>query len=164
MLTALEPDTFPWLDYRRYSFSLGVRHGPGVWRSGHTASAYDPATGSVGVRGDMAAQAAVAWDKVERLLAAAGLGPEAVTRVVEYVTAEGLAAYEKAVEARAGRLGTNQPPVAIVAVERLLRPEALLEVEVTASGAPRDDGLVHLGSLTAPESSSAPPGSAWAMS
>ena len=37
MLTALEPDVFPWLDHRRYSFSLGVRHGPGVWLSGHTA-------------------------------------------------------------------------------------------------------------------------------
>jgi enamine deaminase RidA (YjgF/YER057c/UK114 family) len=41
--------------------------------------------------------------------------------------------------------------VATVAVERLLRPEALLEVEVTASATPGEDGLVYLGSLTAPE-------------
>jgi len=80
MLTALEPETFPWLDHRRYSFSLGVRHGPAVWLSGHTASAYDAATGAVGVQGDMTAQAAVAWDKIERLLGAAGLGIDAVTR------------------------------------------------------------------------------------
>ena len=151
MLTALEPETFPWLDHRRYSFSLGVRHGPGVWLSGHTASAYDPATGAVGVQGDMTAQAAVAWDKIERLLGAAGLGTDAVTRVVEYVTPDGLGAYEEAVAVRAGRLGGNRPPVATVAVERLLRPEALVEVEVAASGTPGDDGLVHLGSLTAPE-------------
>ena len=41
MLTALEPEIFPWLDRSRYSFSLGVRHGPRVWLSGHTALAYD---------------------------------------------------------------------------------------------------------------------------
>ena len=57
-----------------------MRHGPRVWLSGHTASAYDPATGAVGVQGDMTAQAAVAWDKIERLLGAAGLGTDAVTR------------------------------------------------------------------------------------
>jgi hypothetical protein len=27
MPTAVEPEAFPWLDYRRYSFSLGVRQG-----------------------------------------------------------------------------------------------------------------------------------------
>ena len=151
MLAALEPEPFPWLDYRRYSFSLGVRHGSRVWLSGNTASAFDPGTGSVGVRGGMATQAGVAWDKVEAVLAAAGLGPDAVTRVVEYVTADGLSAYQEAVEVRATRLGANRPAVATVVVERLVRPEALLEVEVTASGAPGDEGLVYLGSLTAPE-------------
>ena len=56
----------------------------------------------------MAVQAAVAWDKVERLLAAAGLGTDAVTRVVEYVTADGLAAYEEAAS-RASRSPGRQP-------------------------------------------------------
>src|SRR5215218_6903713 len=150
MLAALEPEPFPWLDYRRYSFSLGVRQGPRVWLSGNTASAFDPVTGSVGVRGGMAAQAGVAWDKVERVLAAAGLGVDAVTRVVEYVTVDGLAAYHEAAETRATRLGAGRAAVATVVVERLVRPEALLEVEVTASGTPDADGLVYLGSLTAP--------------
>jgi len=67
------------------------------------------------------------------------------------VTAAGLAAYDDAVEVRASRLGGERPPVATVVVERLLRPDALLEVEVAASGEPDDEGLVYLGSLTAPE-------------
>jgi hypothetical protein len=106
----------------------------------------------------MAAQSGVAWDEVERLLGAAGFGPDAATRVVEYLTADELAAYEDAVEARAARLGANQPPVATVAVERLLRPGVLIEVEVTASGARRHEGLVHLGSLTSPRGRRRPVG------
>ena len=152
MRIALEPEFFPWLDYHRYSFSLGVHHGSGIWLSGNTASAFDPATKSVIVLGGMAAQAAVAWDKVEATLAAVGLGLDVVTKVTEYVTANGLDVYGDAAEVRTSRLGTRHlAAVATIVVERLLRPNALLEVEVSASTSPEGDGVVQLGSLMAPE-------------
>ena len=39
---AIKPAHFPWFDYSRYSFSLGLKTPAGVYLSGHTASEYDP--------------------------------------------------------------------------------------------------------------------------
>lgn len=41
MAIAIKPQSFPWFDYARYSFSLGVRTSQGAHLSGHTASRYD---------------------------------------------------------------------------------------------------------------------------
>jgi enamine deaminase RidA (YjgF/YER057c/UK114 family) len=147
-LRLVEPAWFPWLDHHRYAFSLGVRRGPEVWLSGQTASAFDPAEGTVTSGGDMTHQATVAWDKVLAVLSGAGLGPSHVTRVVEYVTAEGLARYPLAVGVREARLGGYQPAVATVPVEHLVRPDAWLEVEVSAHDQPDAFALVHLPTLT----------------
>ena len=40
MLTALKPAKFPWFDYSRYSFSLGVKSAVGTYLSGHTGSVF----------------------------------------------------------------------------------------------------------------------------
>ena len=37
-VTALKPVKFPWLDYSRYSFSLGLKGATGTYLSGTTAS------------------------------------------------------------------------------------------------------------------------------
>jgi enamine deaminase RidA (YjgF/YER057c/UK114 family) len=144
------PASFPWLDVSRYSFSLGVRSRDTVYLSGHSGSFYDQSLGRVTVGPDMAAQAKTAWDKVTTLLEAEGLGPEDVVRVVEYVTTDGLAAYADAQSARRSALGAATPAVNVVAVRSLLRPKALLEVEVVASrGGPAAevDGVIHLPSI-----------------
>jgi enamine deaminase RidA (YjgF/YER057c/UK114 family) len=82
------------------------------------------------------------------VLAGAGLDASHVTRVVEYVTPGGLARYPLAVGVRQGRLGVGQPPVATIVVEQLVRPDALLELEVSAHDHPDASSLVHLPSLT----------------
>ena len=145
-LEAIKPSHFPWFDYSRYTFSLGLRRGSSVWLSGHSASEYDPASGHITVKGGMAEQTRTAYAKIEAILSAADCGFESVQRVVEYVTARGIDHYDAAAGVRASVFGSSSPAVCTVVVNRLLRPAALIEIEVTA-GPPGD--IVYLPSLTA---------------
>ena len=145
-LEAIRPSHFPWFDYSRYTFSLGLQRGSSVWLSGHSASEYDAADGHIVVKGGMAEQTRTAYAKIEAILSAAGCGFSEVQRVVEYVTASGIDSYAEAKEVRASVFGSARPAVCTVVVNRLLRPAALIEIEVTAG--PADD-IVYLPSLTA---------------
>lgn len=146
MPTALRPAEFPWFRYDGYSFSLGVTDGARAWLSGHSASEHDPDTGRIVVRGGMAAQARTAYAKIAAILEAGGLGVGDAVHVVENVTVAGLAGYAEAAAVRAEVFGGHAPAVSTVVVERLLRPAALIEVEVRAArGAP--DGTVALPTL-----------------
>ena len=86
--TAIQPAHFPWFDYSRYSFSLGLKAGAGAYLSGHTASEHDPVTKRMVVRGDMSTQVRTAWKKIGAILEAAGYGYGDVVRVVEYLRPE----------------------------------------------------------------------------
>jgi enamine deaminase RidA (YjgF/YER057c/UK114 family) len=130
---AIRPDSFPWFDYSRYSFSLGLSLGPDrATLSGHSASEYDPARSRIVVNGDMADQTRTAYRKIGTILRAAGLGFEDVTRVVENVTVAGVDHYAAAEAVRGEVFGSHRPAVNTVVVHRLLRPAALIEIEVTA--------------------------------
>ena len=89
-VTAIKPAHFPWFDYSRYSFSLGLKTAGSVYLSGHTASQYDPSANRIVVRGAMREQMRTAWAKIGAILDADGLGFENVTRVVEYLRPEGI--------------------------------------------------------------------------
>lgn len=127
---------FPWLDPSRYSFALGIEAAGAVWGAGQTASRHDPATGSVTSGGTPAEQATVCWDKVGSVLQAAGRSLDDCSEVVEYLTPAGLAARD---EISAVRPTTRS--ASTVVVEALVRPDAVLEVEVVAGAAP---GTVRL--------------------
>ena len=130
---AIEPASFPWYDYRGYTFSLGLQLGPDeAINSGHSGSAFDPAKGKPDVKGGMGEQAETAYAKQEAILAAAGLTMADVTRVVENVTIAGLPHYAEAREVRE-RLFPHGPTVQTVVVDRLVRGKALIEVEVHAT-------------------------------
>jgi enamine deaminase RidA (YjgF/YER057c/UK114 family) len=144
-LEAIKPGHFAWFDYSRYTFSLGLRRGAHAWLSGHSASEYDPSDGHIVVKGGMAEQTRTAYAKIEAILSAAGQGLGDVQRVVEYVTVRGIEDYDAAKAVR-GEVFGHRPAVCTVVVNRLLRPQALIEIEVTAG--PADD-LVYLPSLTA---------------
>ena len=137
---AIEPAEFPWFDYHRYSFSLGLTHGDTVLLSGHSASEYDPDEGRIVVRGGMRDQARTAYAKIDAILAAAGSSLGSATRIVENVTAKGIDFYADAEAVRAQVLGDRRPAVNTVVVNHLLRPDALIEVEVTAG--PEGEALV----------------------
>ena len=130
--TAIEPEHFDWLDYRKYTFSLGLTADADVFLSGHSASCYDPSEGRVVVRGGVAEQCRTAYEKIGSLLEACGLGPASVVHVVEYVTAEAVDRYPEIEGVRAEALQEAQPAVSTVIVSRLLRRNAFVEIEVTA--------------------------------
>jgi enamine deaminase RidA (YjgF/YER057c/UK114 family) len=129
----IRPDRFPWFRYDGYTFSLGLTDGANAWLSGHSASVYDGALRRIVVRGRMTEQAHMAYAKIETILAAAGLTFADVTTVVEYVTVAGLAEYPHAETVRRERFADHEPAIATVIVEHLLRPDALIEIQVHAS-------------------------------
>lgn len=130
--TEITPVDFPWFRYADYTFSLGLQRDGRAWLSGHSASEFDPETKHIVVRGGMAEQARTAYAKIERILEAAALGFGDVHRVVEYVTMAGIDHYAEVEDVRGATFGARAPAVCTVVVDRLLRPAAFIEVEVTA--------------------------------
>lgn len=149
MMKAIAPERFEWFDYTRYTFSLGLDLGGKVFLSGHSASRYDEDARRIVVRGGMADQTRTAYAKIERILETAGLSFADVTRIVEYVTVAGIERYGEAAAVRSELFGATTPAINTVCVNRLLRPDAWIEVEVTAGGGKGEggDGVVVLPSL-----------------
>ena len=137
--TAVKPARFPWYRYDRYSFSLGVKIGHRTFLSGHTASEHDAAIGRMVVKGGMGEQARTAWAKIGAILEGAGQAFSDVVRVVEYVTEAGIARYAEAAAVREEVVRVDPTGCQHCPVKRLLRPEAFIEIEVTA-GARRHGG------------------------
>jgi enamine deaminase RidA (YjgF/YER057c/UK114 family) len=133
--SAIKPRRFPWYDYSRYTFSLGLSVGERTFLSGHSASEYDAGAREMVVKGGMREQARTAWAKIEAILEAAGRSLADVVRVVEYLTPEGIERYAEAMAVRGELFGVNRPAVNTVVVNRLLRPQALIEIEVEAEPA-----------------------------
>ncbi len=129
---AVTPEEYPWYDYSNYSFSLGIDAGEGVYLSGHTASEHDPDSGRIKIRGGMTDQARVAYAKIAAILEAAVRSLGDVVRVVEYVRPGGIERYGEAAAVREEVFGAHHPVVNTVPVGALLRPDALIEIEVTA--------------------------------
>jgi enamine deaminase RidA (YjgF/YER057c/UK114 family) len=132
----LKPKHFPWFDYARYSFSMGLQSATGTYLSGNTASEFDPAVKRIVVKGGMTDQVRTAWAKIGAILEAGGLSYADVTRVVEYVKPEGIERYAEAQAVRKEVFKGNEPVVYTVPVKALLRPDAFIEIEVTASPVP----------------------------
>jgi enamine deaminase RidA (YjgF/YER057c/UK114 family) len=88
------------------------------------------------VRGGMTDQVRTVWAKIGAILESGGLSYGDVTRVVEYVRPEGIERYAEAAAVRAEVFGKQQPVLNTVPVKALLRADALIEIEVTASSAP----------------------------
>ena len=129
---AITPSRYPWYDYSRYSFSLGVHAGDRAYLSGHTASEFDPATKRMVVRGGMGEQVRTAYAKIAAILEGARMSFADVVRVVEYVTPGGIDRYAEAAAVRDEVFGTHRPAVNTVPVKSLLRPDAFIEIEITA--------------------------------
>jgi enamine deaminase RidA (YjgF/YER057c/UK114 family) len=133
-LQAIRPESFPWFPYDGFTFCLGLSEGDGAWTSGHTAAALDTSLGKMTVGGPMEAQAKTAYEKVLTILAGAGMGPADVTRVTENITVRGLEEYDAAVAVRGDLFAGADPTVRTVVVDRLVRSQAFIEVELHAVG------------------------------
>ena len=136
----LEPVSFPWMDASRYAFCLGMEAGPAIWLSGHTAARYEAERNVVTADGDLEAQTRIAYEKARVVLEAAGLGLGDVAQSIEYLSPDALGDADAATLARLRQeyLGAHRPALSTVAVDSLLRPEALVELEMVASRAPAE--------------------------
>ena len=131
-IPAITPAEFPYFPYDGFTFSLGRSEGEHAWLSGHSGARQDPDLGKMTVTGGMRAQATVMYEKIGCILDAAGMGFGDVTHLVENVTMAGLEFYGEAEEVRRSVLGSGEPALSTVVVNRLVRRAALIEVEVTA--------------------------------
>ena len=134
-ITAVEPPEFPYFDYRRYTFSLGIKAGAGVWLAGNTASRFDPDRGRMVIDGDVEAQSRLAHDKITTILGAAGLSTASVIKMTDYVTPAGLDGYGAVDDFRREIFRGRLPAQTTVVVKRLLRAQAQIEIEAVASAA-----------------------------
>ena len=140
---AITPDHFPWFEYEGFTFSLGLDLGDRAYLSGHTGASHDPAVGKMTIEGPMRDQAMTAYEKVTAILDGAGMKWDDVVCVVQYITLSGLPEFADAEAVRAHFCGGHTPAVQTVVLERLVRRNAFIEIEVTAS---KDGQAFHLDS------------------
>jgi enamine deaminase RidA (YjgF/YER057c/UK114 family) len=149
---ALEPAEYPFFDYRRFSFALGIAAAGRIWLSGSTAVRFAQQSGMV-VEGDLLAQAGVIHEKLATTLAAGKRGLGDVVRLVRYVTPEAVAGLA-ALDVCQHKIFGDKVSVSTVSVRSLLRPEALIEIEAIANDG-GVDGLDYLPSIVAPDHTAA---------
>jgi enamine deaminase RidA (YjgF/YER057c/UK114 family) len=144
---ALEPANYPFFDYRRFTFSLGISAGQSVWLSGSTAVRFDAARKAMVVDGDLVEQARVIFDKMRLTLAAGGLGLSDIVRIVQYVTPGAVADLPRLSAFVTGMSVGAALTVSTVVVKSLLRHEALIEIEAVATRGGHSQ-VEHLPSVT----------------
>ena len=114
----------PWEDVVGYSRVVAV--GDQAWVSGCTATV----DGEVVHRGDVAAQARVAFSALVTALESAGFSAAEVVRTRMYVT--DTSRWEEAGRAHGEVFGAVRPATAMIGVAALLHPDMLVEVEADA--------------------------------
>ncbi|MCH8297849.1 MAG: RidA family protein [Chloroflexi bacterium] len=147
----VDPDKFPWLDLNRYTFCLGAENSGILYLSGQTASEYDPKQGRVVCKGDLLDQTRVIYEKLAVVLEAAGMGFQNVVQTVDYIDATALPLYRQTGAIRKQYLGDTPVGATGICVERLLRPDAFIEVSMVAMKGekkPINPGWDRYGQLT----------------
>jgi enamine deaminase RidA (YjgF/YER057c/UK114 family) len=132
-LLALEPEHYPFFDYRRFTFSLGIAAGNSAWLSGSTAVRFDSIRKTMVVEGDLVEQAATIVEKMRLTLVAGELALRDIVRIVYYVTPRAVPDLPRLKMFLANALKGASPAASTIVVESLLRPEALIEIEAVAS-------------------------------
>ncbi len=126
-LELINPDGLPTpASYTQVVAATGSRL---VFVAGQVA---DDAQGNLVAPGDLAAQARQAFANVGRALAAAGAGPERVTKLTIYVVRHRPEYLPAISEARVATFGDHRPADTLVGVEALAEPGYLIEVEAIA--------------------------------
>ncbi|MDA0263545.1 MAG: RidA family protein [Chloroflexi bacterium] len=150
-IVEVDPAKFPWLDLDRYTFCMGAENAGILYLSGQTASEYDPGSGRVVCKGNLLDQTRVVYEKLAVVLEAAGMGFENVVQTVDYIDATGLPLYRQTGEIRQEYLGNSPVGATGICVERLLRPDAFIEVSMVAMRGdkkPINPGWDRYGELT----------------
>ena len=150
-IVEVDPQKFPWLDLNRYTFCLGAECGGILYLAGQTASEYDPEAGGVVCKGDLLDQTRVIYEKLGVILEAAGMSFDNVVQTVDYIDPSALPQYRETGAIRREFLGGTPVGATGICVERLLRPDALLEVSAVAVSGEKhavNPGYDRYGALT----------------
>ena len=111
----------------------GVDSSGTLWVSGITAAEPDPSGAGWMCSGDMGRQTAAAYDKLQRVMEAAGYGLSDLVKMVYYMTPAALPSFNQSIGVRAELMGVEGfPAVTAIAVEGLLDDGALVEIEAVA--------------------------------
>ncbi|MBI4332902.1 MAG: RidA family protein [Chloroflexi bacterium] len=120
----------PWEHYRGVTYSPAVRKGNLLFISGQTGIDYE--TGEVVGRGDIVAQTRQAYRNVQEILVKAGATFDDVVKITDYIVPDGLAGYKGTAAVRREFLGEDFPASTGVVVDRLVRSDFLIEIDVVA--------------------------------
>src|SRR3989304_771030 len=129
---ALHPAEYPFFDYGRLTFSLGIVAGGSTWLSGSPAARFDAGAGRMVVEGDLVAQTRVVLEKTRIALAAGGLGLGEIVRMVQYVIPAALGDMPRLAALYSEVFTGSMPVVSTIVVKSLLRSTALIEMEAVA--------------------------------
>lgn len=119
-----------WDHYRKVTYSPAVKKGNMLFISGQTGMDYE--TGEVVGKGDLEAQTRQAYMNVKAILEKAGAGFDDVVKITDYITPEALPNYKATASVRREFLKKDFPASTGVVVNRLVRSEFLIEIDVVA--------------------------------
>jgi enamine deaminase RidA (YjgF/YER057c/UK114 family) len=119
-----------WPRYAQLTYVPAVQAGPLLCLSGQ--GAINPDTLAVEHPNDLVAQTRYVYANLLHVLQAAGVGPEAVVKTVEFITPAALPHYRATAQVRREFFQAPQPAATGVICEALLRPEMLIEVDAWA--------------------------------
>lgn len=132
-------ETFPQDERsRRLTFRAGVAKGGVLWLSGATGRRREPSGAEV-YPPDLVEQATTIYETHQHILEELGFSYAEVVKTVDYLTADALPDYRATAQVRRHYLGKAFPASTGIVVNRLLRPEALLEVDMVAVKGHREE-------------------------
>jgi len=141
-----------WDRYGQLTYVPGVEAEDMVWTSGFVGS--EDINGQANYPQDTARQVELTYGIIGKVLAGAGAGPEDVVKTLDYISPQCLLQYPNTADVRRGFFGDRFPASTNIPVNRLLRPEGHVEIEVVAvKGGDRQEIRVpeweqHYGGLT----------------
>ncbi|MDZ4246610.1 MAG: RidA family protein [Dehalococcoidia bacterium] len=129
-MTKKEVITLDWDHYKKVTYSPAVKKGNLLFISGQTGINYK--TGKVVGLGDVVAQARQAYENIREILEKSGASFADVVKITDYIIPEALGNYKATAEVRREHLGNDFPASTGVVVNRLVRSEFMIEIDVVA--------------------------------
>ncbi|MFC1930485.1 RidA family protein [Chloroflexota bacterium] len=123
-MTKKEVITLDWDHYKKVTYSPAVKKGNMLFVSGQTGINY--ITGNVVGRGDLVSQTRQAYENIKEILEKSGSSFADVVKITDYIIPEATA------EVRREYLGDDFPASTGVVVNRLVRIEFMIEIDVIA--------------------------------
>ena len=121
------------LNYKHYAdttYSAAVKKGNLLFISGQGAIDYE--TNEIVGKGDLLAQTRQIYKNIQKILEASGASFNDVVKTTDYIVRDALLSYKDTSEIRKEYFKDSFPASTGVVVDRLIRSEMLIEVDVVA--------------------------------